>query len=94
MVARMTRVRRRRSPAAIGPPTAALLVHVSDPRLVDDLTAWLERVRCMVDRVDERTLEVSIRNALPEGADDVQLDLFLRVWEVRHGDVARARRVG
>lgn len=70
-----------------------MIVNVSDPNLVDDLTAWLERVRCAVDRVDETTLEVSVTDHLPAGADDVQVGLFLRLWEMRHGDAVRAHLV-
>ena len=68
-------------------------IEVSDPSLVDDLSAWLKRVRCRVVRVGDDTLEVDLPNPIPAGCDDTQLDLFLRVWEVRQDERATARRV-
>jgi len=68
-------------------------VRLSDPTLIDDLRAWLERVRCSVEQLDERTLAVEVPNPIPAGRDDIQLDLFLRVWEVRQDGRATARRV-
>ena len=67
-------------------------VNVSDPALVDDLSAWLGLVRCRVERVDERTLDVQLADAVSPGRDDIQLDLCLRVWEVRHHECVRERR--
>ena len=69
-------------------------VNVSDPTSVEDLTAWLERVGCRVDLVDRTTLDVSLLKPIPPvNAAEIQLDLFLRVWEVMHGDRIQARRV-
>ena len=67
-------------------------VNVTDPILVDDLAAWLRLLRCRVQRINARTLDVQFADAVSPGRDDIQLDLFLRVWEVRHHESVRARR--
>ena len=69
-------------------------VNLSDPDLVDDLIAWLERVGCSVEVVADGTLEVSLAKPIhPVDAAETQLDLFLRVWEVTHDDPVQARRI-
>ena len=68
-------------------------IEVSDPTLVEDLIGHLNRFDLLVSRTGERTLDARFGWPLREDAAGLELDLYLRVWEVGHPS-ARAIRVG
>lgn len=66
-------------------------VEVSDPRLADDLVAFLRRARCAAERADGATLAVDV----PDASDDAarrELEAYLTAWQTLHPG-ARARRL-
>ena len=65
---------------------------VSDPALLPDLEAHLRRMGCVTEPIAEDRLEVSIPEASRRDAAELELDLYLRVWEVTM-PVGRAERV-
>jgi hypothetical protein len=69
-----------------------LRVKLSDPALVDDLVDFLRRSGCVAQPAEE-AIVVSIPKSLREDAAELELDLYLRVWEATQPD-ARARRQG
>jgi hypothetical protein len=73
--------------------STALRVHVSDPRLVDDLLDFIER---RLDSVQERVaideVEISPLGSYGEEAAGLALDLQLRAWEAAHPGVRAVRR--
>ena len=73
--------------------SAAVRVHVSDPRLVDDLLDFIDR---RLDSVQERVaideVEISPLGSYGEEAAALALDLQLRAWEVAHPGVRAVRR--
>ena len=69
-----------------------MLVKLSDPALVDDLVDFLSRSGCIAQAQDETTVLVSIPRSLREDAAQLELDLYLRVWEATHLE-ARASRL-
>ena len=69
-----------------------MLVKLSDPALVDDLVDFLSRSGCIAQAQDETTVLVSIPRSLREDAAQLELDLYLRVWEATHPE-ARASRL-
>jgi hypothetical protein len=70
---------------------AALMVTPANPELVDELGAFLQRLSCVVERLDERTLGVSLPATPIAEAAQLELDLYLRLWEVHHPDAPVAR---
>lgn len=68
-------------------------VKLSDPALVDDLVDFLSRSGCVAQAEDEATILVSIPKSLRADAAQLELDLYLRVWEATHPE-ARATRLG
>jgi hypothetical protein len=69
-----------------------LRVKLSDPALVDDLVEFLSRSGCVAQPDDETTVLVSIPRSLRDDAAELELDIYLRVWEATHPE-ARATRV-
>ncbi|HYY75662.1 MAG TPA: hypothetical protein VE644_05000 [Gaiellaceae bacterium] len=69
-----------------------MLVKLSNPALVDDLVEFLSRSGCVVEAQDETTVLVSIPRSLRDDAAQLELDLYLRVWEATHPQ-ARASRL-
>lgn len=68
-------------------------VHVSDPRLVDDLVEFLaDRLDAVQDRIAIDELEVSPLGSLNEQAAAMALDLQLRAWEAAHPGARAFRR--
>jgi hypothetical protein len=68
-------------------------VHVSDPRLVDDLLGFLDaRLDVVRERVQEDEIEVSPLGSLAEGAAALALDLQLMAWEATHPGARAFRR--
>ena len=69
-----------------------LRVKLSDPSLVDDLVDFLRRSGCVAQPAEETIVSVSIPKSLREDAAELELDLYLRVWEATHPE-AEARRL-
>ncbi len=67
-------------------------VHVSDPSLVDDLVEELARWRCKVEPVDVDIVSVDLPILMTPRRPEVELDLYLGVWEATHPG-SRARRI-
>lgn len=65
---------------------------VSDASLLPDLEAHLRRMGCITEAVAEDRLLVSIPGSLRHEAAQLELDLYLRLWEVNVPS-AEARRV-
>ena len=69
-----------------------LRVKLSDPSLVDDLVDFLRRSGCVAQPAEEAIVSVSIPGSLREDAAELELDLYLRVWEAMKPE-AEARRL-
>jgi hypothetical protein len=67
-------------------------VKLSDPSLVDDLVDFLRRSGCVAQPAEETIVSVSIPKSLREDAAELELDLYLRVWEATRPE-AEARRL-
>ena len=65
---------------------------VSDPVLLPDLEAHLRRMGCTTEVVGDDRLEVSIPDAPLREAAELELDLYLRLWELKRPP-GRAERV-
>ena len=68
-------------------------VHISDPRLVDDLLGF---IRMRLDTVQEQVaideVEISPLGSYSEDAAALALDLQLRAWEAANPGVRAVRR--
>jgi hypothetical protein len=68
-------------------------VHISDPRLIDDLEEFLAvQLDAVHERVAINELEVSPLGSLNEHAAALALDNQLRAWESAHPGVRAERR--
>ena len=56
-------------------------VRVGDPTRLRELVSYLESRGCAVSDVDEATLDVTLEVSRRDAAQ-LELDLYLRVWEV------------
>jgi hypothetical protein len=65
---------------------------VSNPELLPDLEAHLRRMGCVTEPVGEDRLLVSIPEAGRRDAAELELDLYLRLWEVTM-PLGRAERI-
>ena len=65
---------------------------VSDPALLPDLEAHLRRMGCVTEVTADDRLLVSIPASLRQDAAELELDLYLRLWEVQV-PTARAERI-
>jgi hypothetical protein len=65
---------------------------VSDPALLPDLEAHLRRMGCVTETVGNDRLRVAIPESPRRDAAELELDLYLRVWEVSM-PFARAERI-
>lgn len=63
-------------------------VRTGDPARLRELASFLEGLGCEVSAVDAVTLGVSAPEALRDDAAELELDLYLRVWEARTGTPA------
>jgi hypothetical protein len=63
-----------------------LIIHVSDPSLVNDLYRFLRSKGCVVESESEDTLRVELPAARRRDAAVLELELYLRVWEILHPD--------
>jgi hypothetical protein len=64
-------------------------VRVSDPSLADDLLEFLQLRRCVGERTSVDTLDVDLPEVPRADAAELELDLYLRVWEALGGTIAR-----
>lgn len=68
-------------------------VHISDPRLVDDLLGFIQmRIDAVQERVAIDEVEISPLGSYSEDAAALALDLQLRAWEAAHPGARAARR--
>ncbi len=67
-------------------------VEISDPRSLGELGQFLEGMGCVVEQLDERTMLVSVLGSYTPEAAGLELDLYLKLWEVHH-PAARAERL-
>ena len=65
---------------------------VSNPALLPDLEEHLRRMGCVTEAVAEDRLLVSIPEATRRDAAELELDLYLRLWEATM-PLGRAERV-
>lgn len=65
-------------------------VRVDDPTRLRELVLYLESRGCAVSAVDEATLDVTLEISRRDAAQ-LELDLYLRVWEAASD--ARADRL-
>jgi hypothetical protein len=70
-----------------------LEARVSDPALLPDLEEHLRRMGCVTEAVGHDRLLVTIPDALRRDAAELELDLYLRLWEVTM-PLGRAERIG
>jgi hypothetical protein len=63
-------------------------VRTGDPARLRELASFLEGLGCEVSDVDADTLEVLAPEALRDDAAELEVDLYLRVWEARTGTPA------
>jgi hypothetical protein len=63
-----------------------LIIQVSDPSLADDLYRFLRSKGCVVESLSEDTLLVELPDAPRCDAAALELELYLRVWEILHPD--------
>jgi hypothetical protein len=59
-------------------------LRLSDPELAESLRTFLERPECVVVQVDAETLEVELPHELHPREAELELDLYLRVWQSLH----------
>jgi uncharacterized secreted protein with C-terminal beta-propeller domain len=59
-------------------------LRLSDPELIDSLCEFLERRECAVVQIDVETLEVELPHELHTQQAQLELDLYLRVWQSLH----------
>ena len=67
-------------------------VRTDDPTRLGELASFLERLGCRVSAVDAATLGGVAPEALRDDAAELELDLYLRVWQAISG--TPAGRVG
>lgn len=67
-------------------------LRVSDPTLLPDLEAHLRRMGCVTESIGEDRLRVEIPDVELRDAAELELDLYLRLWEVTM-PLGRAERV-
>jgi hypothetical protein len=67
-------------------------IQVSDPSLVEDLAEMLRNAQYLVTLEGRDTLDVQLGQQLPEDAAQLEIDVYLRVWEATH-EGARALRL-
>jgi hypothetical protein len=63
-------------------------VRTGDPARLRELASFLEGLGCEVSEVDAATLDVVAPEALRDDAAELEVDLYLRVWEARTGTTA------
>jgi hypothetical protein len=61
-------------------------IRVSDPSLAGDLLCFLRAKGCAVESLSEDTLRVLLPEVPRLDAATLEVNLYLRVWEVLHPD--------
>ena len=59
----------------------------SDPETCTDLAFFLRRHDCPVDEVGDGTVLVELPHLLHREQAQMELALYVRLWQVLHGDV-------
>ena len=76
------------------PAMRHMKIRVDDPNLVDDLVQHLRRSGCIATPSDVEahgdgiTVEVRVPAALDAEQERMEVELYLRVFEAKHGHVA------
>jgi hypothetical protein len=66
---------------------AAVRVRTGSASTTSDLAGYLRRCDCLVELVDDWTLQVSVQPPTPsERHARIELDAYLRVWETMKGE--------
>lgn len=86
-------MRERRPVAATPGASAAVIVELSDPNLVEDLLESLRSAHCGVVRRGEAAIEVRFGWPLEDEASGYELDGYLRAWEAMHPNSCATRVV-
>jgi hypothetical protein len=63
-------------------------IQLSDPAYTEDLTHFLARDGCLVERLDEDEVEASILGSLHHDRLRLELDLMLAAWEEGRPDAS------
>jgi len=61
-------------------------LRLSDPALVDDLLFFFRKRDSRAELVEDSVIEVAILHVLDDRQAQLELDLYLRVWEALHPD--------
>jgi hypothetical protein len=64
-----------------------LHVFISHPDLADDLCAFLERAKCVVERCQAHDVEVHLSDAHSNAQGRRELDIYLATWQATHPGV-------
>ena len=69
-------------------------IEIGDPSTAEDLAEFLRGLCFDIERSGERTLKARFRDPLPanDAAAQLELDLYLRVWEAMKNNAQWARR--
>jgi hypothetical protein len=62
-------------------------IQLSDPAYAEDLSDFLAREGCLVERLDDDELEASILGSLHHDRLKLELDLLLAAWAAARPDV-------
>jgi hypothetical protein len=62
-------------------------IQLSDPAYAEDLTDFLSREGCLVERLDDDELEASILGSLHHDRLKLELDLLLAAWAAARSHV-------
>ena len=60
-----------------------MIARVSDPALLPDLEAHLRKMGCEIEPLAEDRLRVEIPEARRRDVAELELDLYLRLWEAK-----------
>jgi hypothetical protein len=63
-------------------------VHVSDPRLLGDLLAYLRDCGCLAEQAGASEADVSLPTALGEREARMEVGVYLTAWTIRHEGVS------
>lgn len=61
-------------------------IRLRDPELLPALQALLRRAQCVVEEVAPDTLVASVPEAADERQAHLELELYLRAWQILHPD--------
>lgn len=63
-------------------------IRIGDPALVGDLSDFLRRAECIVERAGARELVVRLPRAFDEAQGRRELGVYVATWQARHPGVA------